>query len=377
MAISIFDRHLLKFIYVLTQQKRLLNSSQASRLLGISDRTARRWLAFLKKQCFDYYLYPDCRSLGLRYFEVLLSDVKNEEICKVIPHSIYVMKGHDLSNYGGPCTILSFWIPQGFEKQFRQFWQEAKKTGLADAKIFEFDPPVEYYAQFHETLTKHGTIRLSKEQDFGFFSEALARNNSAHEFNPLSVPVIFEMFRENWSARLVWLNVKKKLGGAAEYYFNKPFLSDAAKIFLIREEMNTLQDSFNEYFSQVRISYAPMIYRRDRIAAAVYFDFEGDTVTLAESAAGKALLLNVRKSDRQQSFYFVTCARGFSEIISELASAGCSQIKTIIRDIGATDYYKKKRKFVKFPYWELFEPKTRTWKFEYEKYLAELKRLSG
>ncbi len=375
MAISVFDRHLLKFVYMLTQQKRLLSSSQASRLAGISDRTARRWLAFLKKQCFDYYSYPDCRSLGLKYFEVLLSGVKNEEIYKAIPHSIYMMKGSDLSDGCKPCTIISFWIPLGFEKQFRQLWLAAEKLGLAKATVFEFDPPVEYYAPFHEILAKHGAIRLGKEHDFGFFSEALARENRLEEFSPLSVPVIFEMFRENWSARLIWLNAKRKLGSSAEHYFKKPFLPDAAKIFLVREEMNALQQSFDKYFSQVRVSYAPMIYRPDRMSAAVYFDFDGDIAQLAESIANKALLLNVRKSARHQSFYFVTCARGFREIISELAGAGCSKIKIIARDFAATEHYNKKRRFVKFPYWDLFDPKTCKWKFYYQDYLKNLEIL--
>ncbi len=376
MALNEFSRELLEFIYLLTQQKRLLTTLEMASLMKVSERTVRRWLTFLKKHCFDYYPYVDCRSLGLTYFEVLLSDVTNEKIYSIIPHSVYVMKGHDLSNYVRPHTIISFWISDKSVKAFKAFWQMVGEAGLAKARVMRFEPPVEYYPPFHELLDSHGAIKSDRQFDFRFFSETAGKTREAQKLDPLFIPIVFELFRENWNARMIWLNAKTKLKKDSDSYFRKVLgSSDDEKIFIVREKLKFLQENFDDFFSQIRVSYAPMIYRPDRIAATVYFDYLLDFNGLAESVASKIILLNIRKGEKRHSFYFVTSASGFREIIHELAKAGCENIQTIIRDISATDYYNKKRKFVKFPYWKLFDPVKKEWKFDSRTYLDELKKL--
>jgi hypothetical protein len=377
MSLSQFDPELMRFVSMLARQKKMLTPRDAGKLLGVSDRTVRRWLAFLRKQCFDYYPYINCEALGLKHYEVLLQDIKDEKIYSILPHSIYLLKGQDLMAGGRHCTMLALWVPKGSERDFRNFWRAVEKSKLAKCTAYEFEPPVEYYAPFHEAIGKDGELDFEQESDHSFFSKILREGREEQKFEPILVPIIFEMMREHWSARLIWLNAKRKIARQMKHYFRGQKIngSDQMKIFQMGRKLDYLQENFEKFFRQIRIVYGP--FSQDKLACLVYFDFGGDVAELAEKVASKTLLLNVRKSPGRKSFYFLTSGAGFNGIIKDLASSGCRNIQLIIGDKEGTDYYFKKRRQVKFQYWDVFEPETGGWKFELEKYLKRLDELKA
>ncbi len=373
MTLELFDRKLLEFIYFLTQQKVVVGPEGVSKIFGVSERTMRRWLAFLKKQRLDYYFYIDCRSLGLSYFEVVLENVKNEALYSIVPHHTYFMKGQNLGTFTA-CAIISYWMPDESKKQFRDFWRTAEKLGLAKCRVFEFEPPVEYYTPFHEIFSGTGNLKFEKDFDFTFFSRILRERKSKQALNPLCVPIIFERFYENWSPRLVWLNAKKKLGEKASLYF-KNERSEGARLIAVKREMDFLQKNFGKFFRQIRLYYGPF-NAGIRISAFAYFNYAGDITDLAERIAGKTIMLNVRTSGNKHSFFFITDAYGFNYIVRTLADSGCSSTQLILRDEDYFKIYWKKRMRAKLQYQDLFDPKTGKWKFEHDMYAAELKKLA-
>ncbi|HIH13746.1 MAG TPA: hypothetical protein HA224_00655 [Nanoarchaeota archaeon] len=374
MSLNPFNKELLEFLYALTLQKRILTAKQAGPLAGVSDRTARRWFSFLRKQCFDYYNYIDSRSIGLEYHEVLLFNVKNEQIYSIIPHRTYLMKCIDLAGLK-PFTQISYWIPKESMAEFEMFWRAVEKTGLASCKVMHLEPRAIYYSPFHKTLSSAGINHDYADADYGFFSKILADRKEKQVFEPLLIPLIFESFLENWNARIIWFNIKQKIKGKEKAYFGRQSdAPDEIKINIIREKLNYLCDNYEKFIRQADIDYAP--FNSDGfITVLLYFKCNSDIAKLAEKTACHTTRLYVRKSEKITSFYFMTDALGFNKILLDLAGAGCSNMHVSIKNSGATSHYYKKRK-IKFPYNDIFIPETCGWKFELNKYLHELEKLS-
>ncbi|MEK6807823.1 MAG: hypothetical protein AABX75_02220 [Nanoarchaeota archaeon] len=372
MSLDPLNKDLLRFLYLLTLQKKTLNSEEAGRLAGVSSRTARRWFAFLKKQCFDYYNYIDCRSIGLEYYEVLLSEVKNEQIYGIIPHRTYLMKCASLASLK-PITQVSYWVPKEHTKEFELFWQAVENKGLARCKVLHLEPRAIYYSPLHEVLSQT-EINHDAGADYSFFSKILADKKEKQEFEPLLIPLIFESFRENWTARMIWFNLRKKIKGKEKAYFGKYHSAlDEIKINIMREKLKYLCSNSEKFVRQVDIDYAPLNSERF-VTVLLYFKYNSDVARLAESTAPCTTRLSVRKSEKNTSFYFMTDALGFNKILLGLAEAGCTDMSILIKNNSATSHYYKKRK-IKFPYWDIFIPETCSWKFELGKYLSDLEKL--
>jgi hypothetical protein len=141
-----------------------------------------------------------------------------------------------------------------------------------------------------------------------------------------------------------------------------------------------LQDNFEKFFSQVRVYYKPFFSKRDNCSSYIILKLNKKEDTILKSLCNEisrhAIETIVYPSvDFEKSgevMLFVVSS--FQEVYEcfKIAKKYNSSFEYILED--KKEIWKVwNRDYMKFKYWEVFDPKEKKWIFETEKYLKNIK----
>ncbi|HKZ49396.1 MAG TPA: hypothetical protein VJ110_00095 [Candidatus Nanoarchaeia archaeon] len=88
-----------------------------------------------------------------------------------------------------------------------------------------------------------------------------------------------------------------------------------------------------------------------------------------------------RNNSGKLGVYLITNLDKMNFIMSRLLPENCNpnfKTRVVLLDMDEyRSYYSKARHYMKFDYSKVFDPKTCSWRYEHEKYMAELQKLAG
>lgn len=398
MALSKFDSKLLEFIYQLTLHQKLMNPREMSHIISIqgkkiSERTIKRWLKYLRKEYFTYYPNINYEQLGLKRMILFLNEPKNPELTKIIPYKSYIMSGKNLTE-NCESLVIHYLVPYEKTKEFKQFWKYALKNKLVGSficfEVKEGSKTTTLYSPIHKIITSDGYLNFCKDFDNSYFTRLFSENlkykgklklNEKIIKNPLIVPILIEYFREHISSKKVWYNLKEKFGDNIWSYIkdikvrNKKL--DGVGISFVYKTIRQLHNTFDDFFSQIRIQYGPL-YSNKNINLYVMLRLDpGKIIEFIDKISKYSLYTVVYQSQDSNVFLLdiVTNATGKSKINAEILPKFAEKNREILLDYDKSSFHWDSSKWLKVNYHNLFCPKTLSWKYDSKAYLKKLDEL--
>lgn len=391
MSLGTYDNKMMEFIYFLTKNQKFMNSVEIAKEFKpskgkISDRTIRRWFNRLQQGCFDYYPTIKYEAFAFRLTYVLLRNLRTDKILNIIPHINYLTCGFNF-NDSDQCYLLSYLVPSNKKREFAEFWDMVRKLDIADeVLLFPLKTPTEFYSPFHKITKSNGELDFSK-QDFDntYFEEIFSRNferkaeavmESVVLENPLLIPTVFEYFREHWSSKKVWFNIKRKVGDKIWDYVPKVNKkTNGVGINLVQETMRDLHGKYYPtFFQQIRVFYEPLLSKAvDLYIFLEIKDWYG-IKELLKSIAKLSLNLTVYPPvDKSKTMVLaaLTNSKEFPNIVRIIREYDYSaKIDVLWRDIEKSSQYWN-RDLLKMDF-TLFNPKTFLWEYNHDYYMKTL-----
>ncbi len=394
-----FNRRLLSILYTLVRNKRYMNSYSIAEYLSydnkrISKRTVERWFRYLNKSEYEtgfaYYPYFRYEALGLNLFIIILTNLKNKELLDTIPYITHLTKGYDgVNRY----SISSYSVPVRESDRFKEFWKYAKKKGLFDDYLsFESKTPVAFYSPFHEIVSKNGKLIFPNNYDIdnSHFTKLLTSDLrksppiKMHDIlpnNPLIVPIVIEYSRRNLSSKQVWLNIKKKMKNEVLNYIGSN--SDGVGIRYVQKTMRFLNQNFDSFFQQIRISYYP--FYKDNVTFYLLLKLKNrnSIVKLAEEVSKHSISIVVcPELEPSKNLVMIYVLTNIQEMDNVLYNIVPDYVDRSWKNKVIIQHYEEakkhwKEKYTKLDYKGLFNLKKCEWIYNQKKYLRKLENLSN
>ncbi len=408
MTKRLFDTSLLRFIHFLTLTQKYLSPGEMAQAYSehigksITEKTIRRWIKCFKKNfAFDFRYWPEPRYEKFGLMRALVILESNRNIASVLPYKTYAaicLNLKDIKNH----YLLDYAFPSEQRTNFENIWQFAGKIGLAENyEIIYHAGTVVSYAPHHKILNSRGYVEINDDFDVTQAIELLRKELQSTQQpkpesfilrNPIAVPLMLEMRWNYHAAKTVLRTLKTKLRRALwSYVPNIKKKSDGALLQHLQFISGELQNNFSRHFRQMRVEYEPT-YSNENISifAVVKLNDVGKLPELVARISKHALTTNVRLPVKGSSvvvLYIATSNREATHIQSDILPNYIdknfdNKLFWLNYDASARELWRKSdmktinEVMFKPAYWDLFDPKTCTWKWEQEKYLKELERLA-
>lgn len=385
MTLSVYDRKILNFIYELSKQERLYSTKEiAKRIMleggkQLSEKTVQRWFKFLRKpypikgsltnSMFSYYPSVYFEKLGLSLAYVLYYDT-NMKILESMPYQLFAGFAYNPSK-NQECLIVGYAVPQKQKKELKKFVQRMVAEGHAEkAKLIPVKTAFTFMAPLHKVMDRNGRFdnELNSEDEiekqiakFKTFLIEVNRGDVWREIrkNPLIIPTIFEYQYEFWSSLKVWNAIKARLGSTVHDYIRKDAITDEAAVKKIRNAL--LQSEKAMLISQIRAVYTPLEAENNLwVYTLAKADSKEDMLAAVKRLALNSVVLRVHSAGSKGFFAAMLLNE---KAVQELPQA----LKGVKVEYCYVLQYKKSvsiftnRKYHKFSYEKLFEPKKAAW----------------
>ena len=402
-----YDPKILEFLYFLVRNNRYMTFKEVSERFKLEKngksftyRTILRWAHELRKtRAFNYYPNIKASNFGLLPLFVYLKDLRNSDIVNIMPYKLYMEYGTDLKTLKN-AVFIEYLIPPDYIEDFYEFWKKAKESGvIGDFVGFKVRSAVAFYPPFHLVVDSKGNLNFDIDFDITMYMKILEKsiekdvNIGIHEEiqkNPMIVPVALSMDKEpHLSYRQLWRFVKKLTGNSIwDYLDTKKENFDKNEEACVGHIRRTV-DSFisnKDLVRQIRVSYDPFYEKNLGTYLIIKPKDRESLLKISEIMAKRSILLVISSpydmTTGSAIYYFVTNPVKTSEILEEIKDFIDRKYETIsfLRNhektipflMGATP----DTPVSKVRYWEVFDPVNVEWKYDHEKYMKELDRLS-
>ena len=173
-----------------------------TRMGGLSARTMKRWIKYLKElesnyYSFDYIPKINYSTLGLCQVDVNLIEPVHRDISLLIPHNYYhiILKTKEIRD----AQFVQYLIPYNSMDDLYDLHEEMVDQGLiSDFTFFRIFDTFHIPSPYHEVIAPEGKLKFNKEIDNSFFIKKLelsrdqVRMDEEIKKNPFIIPVIFE-----------------------------------------------------------------------------------------------------------------------------------------------------------------------------------------
>ena len=401
MAYSMYSKDILKLIYHLTTNQKMMTPSEVEKhtkdkFLDVSSRTLLRWFKYLKEQeandySFDYYPYINFNAFGLISVIVIFSEPISEAVLKIIPHLQGSFVGRN--NLFKKQYLASYLIPPEKLEDFELILKKIKSKKLVkEYFLLKADKVTNIYSPFHEIFDENGELNFNKSIDNTYFIENIKvkkREIKMLDFikkEPFIIPIVFEQFRESFSSQRVWIEIYKHLkenawkfiGNSKIKYKQNP---DQA-IKYIQTLNKKLQNRFNDIFDQVRVYYKPFFSQKNNLSAYIKLKLNSNNIEelrkLSDKISCHAIetIIYPSREFEKDCRVIIFVISSFIEIYEILKIAKNYQNFEYLIEDKKEIWKVWNRDFMKFKYWEVFDIEKKEWIFDTEKYLKNIEVLA-
>lgn len=385
MTLHNYHPKILEFLYQLTKLDRFMSYREIANHITISGKkvnpkTIQKYFKFLKrpynhpksitKNKFDYYPSPVYEKLGLMELCVLSEGVKFNEM-PILSNKNYIGWLYN-PRYNKHTLITKYLIPPKKLGKFEIIFNKLKyKSVISDFKFYLAHSGFTIYSKFDKTIDKSGNFIYENNdydeinnQIFNFktYLKSIEEVNILDKIkkNPLIIPVLFEYQYEFYSSIDVWNKLKLKLNNDVWLYFRK--FKRKSDFIGIKKVQNTLSDIKNlNLYNQIRVIYVPLEVEKNFIIYA-FIDFKNKENLLKniKEFALHCILLRISPIDKNKALIAAVINNETLQIIFSLLE------KLKIEKFYFLDYNKSfevftDKKYYKFDYSKLFDPKKLKW----------------
>ena len=402
-----YDPKILEFLYYLAKNDRYMTFKEISEKFRLEKngkkfayRTILRWVSELRKtRDFNYYPNIKASSFGLLPSMVYIEKAKIADVISIIPYKLYLEYGVNMKKLKDS-FIVEYLVPYNHINEFQEFWKTARDIGIVeDFTLFPVRAAVAFYPPFHKVMDSQGNLHFDIDFDIRMYVKILDNSIEKdmkieiHEEirkNPMIVPVALAMDKEpHLSSRDLWRFIKKLTGENIWDYFvyknEKESKKEGACVDYIKNTVESFVSN-KDLVRQIRVSYSPFYKRNLGVYLILKPKNRHSLLKISEIMAKKSILTVVsppyNSDDDFVIYYFVSDIKSTSLILEEIGNYVDYRynIITFLRN------HEKTVPFVMGPtpdtpvskirYWEIFDPLNVEWKYEHEKYMEELDRLS-
>jgi len=401
MVLKSYSPEILRMIYLLSVSRKKLIGKEledylSSKLDGISTRTIHRWIKFArsideKERTFDYYPSIRFSSFDLIKVEVVLKNPRDPRVLRSIPHLYWagISRDRDFNEV----LILHYLIPPKAYTSLYAIFEDLKGCGIFDEmEMYMLKRGLFIPSPFHEVVSEDGELVFEKPIDntssINGFAKDDVRTGLKDEvrLNPVLIPLIFESDKESSPYEMIWNEVKRRLGDRLpEFYPGRrvSFPDDGGQgSIYIQRIFRDVNASFDDYYDHIRVYYKPFYEIRNIQMFNLILKFEPERMQ-------EMLRVLVRISERCLflTSYLTEAPGGMSMFRINLQTT-FDQFFTVMKwlkqtkavfDFTFVDRQKSwllwDRHFTKFAYWDLFDPRTMTWRFDGDAYRERARSL--
>ena len=394
----LFDPRLMRLLTFLTRRQGWLTPEELSGEFHLDDstpsaRTIHRWFRLLRTQGgFIYYPYPRANRLGLQDILVRIRKVHRTEVCGVLPFAASFNAEVELGS-GEPLVSQSYWVPGNAVEKFRDYWRAAQDLGhITEFELLRSRNTHYVFSPFHQMITRDGSAELRGSVDNRHF-EALLKRELRRPFevrlgdqyakSPLIIPIVVERIWTHYSSKHVWQAIRSK-GEERIRAYGRGILprgseKPGAALRLLQEEWAEILRNFDEIFLQPRVFLDWSSLRNTMFVSMVLKPGSVDrllevAMRASERSISTAVKAGVEFEDRShincflpndQLIPILDLVREFHRGLEPASVA--IQDKRIQEELFQPNYCKLD--------WRLFDPATRSWNFDADRYVEQLKAI--
>jgi len=375
---------------------RELEDYLSSRLDKVSPRTIHRWIKFVKElehneQTFDYYPQINLPSFGLTKNEVLFKEPRDARILDVIPHIYWagIVRDRLFSEY----IVAHYLVPAGEDRAFLEVLGNMEEMGLyEEQEVYPLRSGLFIPSPFYEIIDENGNLRLDGNIDNSAFVNGQSVSDGTVQIidesrrSPLIVPLVFEADKESIPFESIWQGVRARLGESLTDYckgYKNSLPTEAKKgSSFVQRTFHDINRSFDRFYEHMRVYYKPLyqIPNVQMLNLSLSFDPERskemlETVTrISERCLYLTSYFTQSDGNRVVRMNILTTFEQYFTVLIWVKHRGLGFDYYFVDRTKSWNLWD--RNYSKFAYWELFDPRSVSWKFDPDRYMAKAESLS-
>ncbi len=411
-----FDTVRMYFLHWLTKQRTLMTAEEIARKIDLTfpvkvgnriklarptSRTILNWTNWFKEKderCLDVFPHVKYESLGLLNCYVLFCNPANDEFWRVVPFVNHVSYLTEIN--GRPALLVQYSIPPRHLTDFKKLWTLARSRGhFSEHFVYPLRTSLTIYSPFHKVIDENGDLDFSlvRASDYAYFDNLL-RDRLKHppkleihesiRKNPFIIPVILTYFRELWSSRMVWNEIKQHFGERVwDFLPNIRKKTDDVGEKRVQITLREIEQNNDSLIQQIRLVYNPFYYGK-HFTTYLFGDFKSREHIykfmrmVSRICLESHVWISANKNSTLAKVVILTDHKHLMNILSSkigpyLNENSNQPLRVFWKDniLGEQRIFSKpiRRKFAKLDYATLFDPERCEWNYDHRKYMRGLK----